>query len=89
MKKRSNQFELMTLNAVRGKPSLEDAARQIGVGVEDLDSGFGIVPIDPEAGKYAVQVRAGKVRSQPRRRKARGYQGPWSNPKIAPFGPPK
>ena len=37
----------------------------------------------PDNGLYAVQVRAGRATAQ----QGSSYQGPWSNPAIAPFGP--
>lgn len=79
-------MELMTVTVPRGAPSLGEAARQLGVEVEDMDAIFGVVPIDPNRGIYAVQVRAGKLPAQ-QRGKPEDYRGPWSNPRIAPFGP--
>jgi hypothetical protein len=79
-------MELMTIVAPRGAPSLAEAARHFGVATEDVDSTFGVVPVDPVRGLYAVRVRASKLPAQ-----AGGapsdYHGPFSDPKIAPFGP--
>jgi hypothetical protein len=80
-------MELMTITEQGGvAPSLAEAARKLGVEVGDLDTTFGVVPIDPDQGLYAVQVRAGKVPSKSGQAD-RDYRGPWSNPKIEPFGP--
>jgi hypothetical protein len=78
--------ELMTVKAPHGTPTLAEAARQLGVKTEDIDATFGVVPVDPEAGLYAVQVRADRL---PKRTEgsAKDYRGPWSNPRITPFGP--
>ena len=78
--------ELMTVKVPHGAPTLAEAARQLGVKIEDVDATFGVVPVDPEAGLYAVQVRADRL---PKRTEGaeRDYRGPWSNPPIAPFGP--
>jgi hypothetical protein len=75
--------EMMTIVSPRGAPSLAEVARQLGVGREDIDANFGVVPIDPERGLYAVQVRSGKAHPPA----SSEYQGPWSNPRIEPFGP--
>ena len=79
-------MELMTMVAPRGAPSLAEAARHFGVAVEDMDATFGVVPVDPERGLYAVRVRAGKLPAQ-LGGAATDYRGPFSDPKIAPFGP--
>jgi hypothetical protein len=79
--------ELMTITEQSGgAPTLADAARQLGVAEADMDATFGVVPIDPDRGLYAVQVRAGKLPKQSGRPDG-DYRGPWSNPKIEPFGP--
>lgn len=79
------QFLLMTVEMPGAEPSIDRAARELGVAVEDLDVAFGVVPIDPACAKYAVQVRADKVPAE--MRPAGEHHGPWSNAKIAPFGP--
>jgi len=76
---------LMTVHGSNGQPSLAQAASELGVSVADVDDQFGVVPINPAEGLYAVQVKESSVEI---RRAARGgYQGPYSNPEIAPFGP--
>ena len=85
----SNTMEGMALITITGKegspPTLEFAAEQIGVAVEDLDAGFGVVAIDPRRSLYAVQARADRVPAANNQKDP--YRGPFSNPKIAPFGP--
>lgn len=76
--------DLMTLKVPGGAPSLAEAAERLHVDLSDMDTTFGVVPVDPDHGLYAVQVRAGRARKQP---EGTDFQGPWSNPKIAPFGP--
>ena len=79
------QFVLMTVEMPGAEPSIDRAASALGVADEDLDVAFGVVPIDPACAKYAVQVRADKVPTE--MRPAGEHRGPWSNAKIAPFGP--
>jgi hypothetical protein len=64
---------------------LAEAARHYGVQVEDMDASFGVL-VDPERGLYAVRVRAGKLPAQ-QGGAPKDFQGPWSDPAIAPFGP--
>jgi hypothetical protein len=76
---------LVTIEGTAGPPSLESAAKQIGVQVADIDAQFGVVPIDLANKLYVVQVRADRlpkhfVKKQP-------YSGPFSEPRIEPFGP--
>jgi len=78
--------ELMTVTTSHGAPTLAEAARQLGVATEDVSATYGVVPIDPERGIYAVQVRADKIK-KPAGGAGKDYNGPWSNPPIAPFGP--
>jgi hypothetical protein len=69
------------------RPSLAEAARRLGVEVKDMDETFGVVVVDPARGLYAAQVRSSKA--QAHKQEADEYNGPWSNPAIAPFGPVK
>jgi len=78
--------ELMTVTLPQGAPSLAAAAERLGVAPQDLDTTFGVVPIDPDKGVYAVQVRSDRLPKN-LRQSGEGFQGPWSNPRIAPFGP--
>jgi hypothetical protein len=53
---------------------------------EDVDPHFGVVSIDPTRNLYAILVTEEAVRrisAQP------GVQGPFANPRIETFGPPK
>jgi hypothetical protein len=76
---------LMTVHGSDGAPSIAQAASELGISVADIDHKFGIVPINPAEGLYAVQVKESSVDAG---RADRGnYRGPYSNPRIAPFGP--
>ena len=76
---------LMTVTGNDGPPSLAEAAAQLGMAVGDLDPGFGVVPVDPDRKLYTVEARADRVLAQG----TEAYRGPYSNPQIAPFGPPE
>jgi hypothetical protein len=77
---------LMTVALGKNKASLAAAAVALGVAVDDLDAAFGLVPIDLDQGLYAAKVRHDAL---PEHREGEGYRGPYSNPKIASFGPSK
>ena len=67
-------------------PSRSAAADQLGVAVTDIDADYGVVPIDPDRDVYAVRVRADRLPSE--NDETKPYRGPYSDPKIAPFGGP-
>ncbi|SEO76293.1 hypothetical protein SAMN04487843_103403 [Methylobacterium sp. ap11] len=74
---------LMTVQAGPQAPTLQEAARILGVTKSDVDASFGVVPIDEERGLFAVKVGAASVASRPA---SDAVRGPFSNPKIATFG---
>jgi len=78
--KADTEAALMIVKGKDGPPSLDEAARQLDVAVEDLDPDFGVVAIDPDRGLYSVRVDASKL--------GRGFeegQGPFSDPDISPM----
>jgi hypothetical protein len=70
---------LMTVRSKDGPPSLEEAAVQLGLAVDDLDPAFGVVTIDPERRLYTVRADASKLGDFDSDR------GPFSDPPIAPM----
>lgn len=75
---------LMTVTGTHGAPpTLQDAARQLGVAPSRLNPTFGVIAIDVREGRFAVEVEASALP------KGTGgaERGPFSNPPIAPFGP--
>lgn len=77
----------MTVVGKNGPPSLEVAAAQLKVSIDDIDSQFGVVPIDAEKDLYCVQVRTEAL--PPNTATDEQYRGPFSDPKIESFGPKK
>lgn len=73
---------LMTVTSPGGRPSLAEAARQLGLELDALDADFGVVVIDPEGGLYSVRVDASKVSAD-----FDPEKGPFSDPKIGPMRP--
>jgi hypothetical protein len=76
---------MMPVHKSNGAPSLAEAAGELGISVADIDQQFGVVAINPAQGLYAVQVKESSVGSADPG--GEPYRGPYSNPKIAPFGP--
>jgi hypothetical protein len=72
---------MMTVRHPGGEPSLADVARLLRVDVHHLDPEFGVQLIDDD--QYTVLVDE-HVASQPN---PKDVEGPFSNPRIAPFGP--
>ncbi|MCJ2129290.1 hypothetical protein [Methylobacterium sp. E-045] len=75
----------MTVAIPGTKPGIAQAAKALGVKAGAIDRSFGVIAVDPRRNLYAVQVRASAIASLP---SDGPFQGPFSNPKIAPFGPP-
>jgi hypothetical protein len=71
---------LMVVTGQGGPPSMEQAARQLGVTVEALDPDFGVVIINPDRGLYSVRVDASKLGDE-----FDPEKGPFSDPPIAPM----
>jgi len=74
----------------QGKPSIEEICERYGFKADEIDKEFGIIEIDPEANLYTILV---EYKAAQRVMKEYGddqsIEGPFTNPPIAPFGPPK
>jgi hypothetical protein len=75
---------LMRVTGTRNAPTLAEAARQLGVMVEDLDADYGIVTADLEKGIYAVRVRGDRLPKNA----FHPDRGPFSDPTVSTFGTP-
>ena len=70
-----------------GTPTTAQAAAVLGLEPEDLDPEFGVIATDPTRNLYAVRVGAEAAR-RARPPSEGGAEGIFSDPRIAPFGPP-
>ena len=69
---------LLTVKGSRAAPTLQQAALQLNLSVDDLDADFGVVSIDAKKQLYAVHtITPSKV----------AHPSAFSVPKIATFGP--
>ena len=75
---------LMTVRGTDRPPTIESAAEQLGVAVEDIDTAYGVVLVNPDERLFAVQVRADRL---PASNKSQTYRGPFANPRIDAFAP--
>jgi len=65
--------------------TVDDAGRRLEIDPSQIDRDFGVVSIDPDESLFAVLVDEDVAEGA--RGKA-GVSGPFSNPRIEPFGPP-
>jgi len=79
---------MMTIQSKDGPPTLEAVRARYGLTEDEIDPQFGVVEIDPADGSYVILVEeaaAAKITDGGDWK----VQGPYSNPRIAPFGPPQ
>lgn len=75
---------LLTVELEPSRATLSEVKKALHLSDSDIDDEFGVVSVDPDAGLYAVLVEepaAAAAASHP------GVKGPFSNPRIEPFGP--
>lgn len=79
---------MVTIRAPEGPPTLAALRARYGLTDDDVDTKFGVVAVDPTEHVYTILVEpSAAARITP----GAGWEieGPFSNPKIAPFGPPR
>ncbi|MBC6402954.1 MAG: hypothetical protein GDA39_10135 [Hyphomonadaceae bacterium] len=81
------EMVMLTIDASAcARPSIEWAAEQMSLPIDAFDEGFGIIVVDPVRNIYTVRVDSEKL--PPDLPKETGLSGPFSDPKIVPFGNP-
>jgi hypothetical protein len=79
---------MITIEAPGEPPTLAGLRQRYNLRESEIDERFGVVEIDPQEHLYTVLVEASAAaKIQP----GAGWevQGPFSNPRVQPFGPPK
>ena len=66
----------------------ESVAAFLGIAVSEMNVAFGVVPIDPGNGLFSLMIPMESLESLSQDMRAR-FEGPFANPKIAPFRPPE
>ena len=79
------EMVLMTVKGTKTTPTLEKSAEHLRVPAHALDPNFGVVLVDPKRNIYTVRVEESYVN----RDSSDEGTGPFSDPRIAPFGLPK
>lgn len=77
---------MMTVKIDPEHGSTHELREQLGLSAGELDEDFGVVNVDPEENLYAIMVDESAAQ---RLTDVPSVQGPFSNPRIEPFGPPK
>lgn len=76
-----------------GPPTIEQICEKYGFSPDEVDNQYGVIEIDPRDHLYSILVEdAAVARVEPdwaERGNDAGLEGPFSNPMIEPFGPPK
>lgn len=76
---------MMTFTYPGGTPTVQDVMRKYGLQAEEMDASFGVIEIDPEDHLYSMMIdSAAAERIQPG--SGGELKGPFSNPRIEPFG---
>ena len=77
---------MLTLKLDSNKATLPEVCRRLNISPVDVDQEFGVVNIDPQRDLYAILVEEAAAEKAGQQE---GVAGPFSNPKIEPFGPPQ
>lgn len=75
---------MVTLTLDPEHTSLDEVRDSLGIAAEEIDDDFGVIAVSPDENLYAVLV---EPNAADRMRGTDGVEGPFSNPKIEPFGP--
>ncbi|MFO0896648.1 MAG: hypothetical protein U0836_04375 [Pirellulales bacterium] len=78
---------MVNLSGLSAPPTLAEVQARYGLSADDLDPEFGVIEVDPEEHIYTVLVEEQAAARITGADPATG--GPFSNPPIAPFGPPQ
>lgn len=81
------EMVMMTVRGLAENPSVEDVAKLLGVPVTAIDAKFGIIIVDVE--RHICTVRVDSEQLPKGTDQPEGVSGPYSDPKIAPFGTPE
>ncbi len=76
---------MVTLKLDPEHATAADVREAHGISAAEMDADFGVIEVSPQQGLYAVLV---DPETAQRMQGSQDVQGPFSNPKIEPFGPP-
>jgi hypothetical protein len=81
-------INVMVSTEVAQDPTPDRVAGYLGIAVADLQDSYGVVPVGATGRLFSVMVAKDKFDRMSDEAK-RNIEGPFANPKIAPFGPVK
>ena len=81
------EMVIMTISGGQEQLSIERVAKDLSVPLCAFDAQFGVILVDPKRDIYAIRVDPDQMPEAIRSDFI--LSGPFSDPKIAPFGPPK
>jgi len=79
---------MLTIQWPQGQPTLEQIQQLFSLADDEVDRDFGLIEVDPAEHLFTFLVEeASAAKVQP----GAGWSvsGPYSNPRIEPFGPPQ
>jgi hypothetical protein len=69
--------------------TLEAAMRRLGLTEDEVDTAYGLVPVDPGRNLYVLRVTEDAGRRVGDSGDGAADGGPYSDPPIEPYGPPR
>lgn len=82
------EMVMMNVECPGDKPSIAVVARKLNVSVSAIDTKFGVILVDVKRHIYTVRVDKDQL-PEDMQQQSEGVSGPYSDPKIAPFGTPE
>jgi len=80
---------MVTFQAEGPAPTIAELQQRFSITDDEIDYSFGVVEVDPKDHTYTILVEESAVdKVQPYGRITK-VEGPFSNPRIEPFGPPE
>ena len=76
-------WNLYTIQINEKAPSLELAARKLGLSVNDFNREFGLLPTDEKQKCFAIEIKSDVTPTTDPH--LNGWKGPWSSPLIGPI----
>jgi hypothetical protein len=67
-------------------PTLEEIEERFGIDPDGVDRRFGVVEVDPDDHLFTLRLEAAEAAKLG---SGQGAEGPFSDPEIAAFGPPR
>ena len=69
--------------------TLEAAMRRLDLTEDEVDTAYGLVPVDPDKNLYVLRVTEDAGRRVGGHDGGETGDGPYSDPPIEPYGPPR